>query len=144
MAPLPLTYAPALLRVDFADDAVWNAVRDAVFAPSAPGDSHLTVIEDRAFEALELAGLAEAPKNYEERVLIVFDEQCRLHPENPLLIIDWLAETDESDEERYLPRSLRAVPGQVQTVEVNLTLANMDFDDFAKRTDADGIFRGFR
>jgi Domain of unknown function (DUF6924) len=30
------------------------------------------------------------------------------------------------------------------SVENNLSIANMDFEDFADATDDDGIFRGFR
>lgn len=144
MKPLPVTYASAVLRVDFEDDDAWQRVRDAALAPFSPADSHLAVLDDRDYEGLDLTGLAEAPKNYEERVLIVFDAQSREQPDNPLLLIDWLADEDEDDEEHFIPRAVRVLPGQVQTVETNLTLGNMDFEDFAEKTDADGIFRGFR
>jgi hypothetical protein len=32
---------------------------------------------------------------------------------------------------------------ELQTVDDNLSLANMDFDEFAAATDWDGVFRGF-
>ena len=35
------------------------------------------------------------------------------------------------------------VPGQVWSIENNLSIANMDFFEFADRTDPDGVFRGF-
>jgi hypothetical protein len=40
-------------------------------------------------------------------------------------------------------REFRAVPRAVQAIENNVSLANMDFDDFANAVDDDGIFRGF-
>jgi hypothetical protein len=35
------------------------------------------------------------------------------------------------------------VPRQVQAIENNLSIANMDFFEFADSADADGVFRGF-
>ena len=40
-------------------------------------------------------------------------------------------------------REFRAVPAAVQAVENNLSIANMDFAEFAGAVDEDGIFRGF-
>jgi len=131
--------------VDFDDDPAWERVRDAALAPLRPGGAaSLVVIEDRAYEGLDLSGLAKAPEDYGERVLIVFDAQTRKRPDNPLLVIDWLAEIDEEDEDRYIPRSMRATPEQVLSIEVNLSIANMDFDDYVANADPDGVFRGFR
>jgi hypothetical protein len=35
------------------------------------------------------------------------------------------------------------VPAQIQGIENNLSIANMDFDDFAGAVDSGGVFRGF-
>jgi hypothetical protein len=35
------------------------------------------------------------------------------------------------------------LPSQIQAIENNLSIANMDFEDFADSVDADGVFRGF-
>jgi len=40
-------------------------------------------------------------------------------------------------------RSFRALLSQVQSVENNLSLANMDFSEFAESVERDGVFRGF-
>lgn len=40
-------------------------------------------------------------------------------------------------------RSFRAAPGEAQSVENNLSLANMDFFEFAESVGPDGVFRGF-
>jgi len=40
-------------------------------------------------------------------------------------------------------RELRCEVGEVASIEVNLSIANMDFDEFADSADADGVFRGF-
>jgi len=40
-------------------------------------------------------------------------------------------------------RTFRAIPSQIQGIKNNLSIANMDFFEFADNVDADGIFRGF-
>jgi len=40
-------------------------------------------------------------------------------------------------------RTFRSIPSEVEPIVANLSLANMDFAEFADKTDADGIFRGF-
>jgi hypothetical protein len=40
-------------------------------------------------------------------------------------------------------RTFRAVPSAIQSIENNLSIANMDFWEFADNVDAAGVFRGF-
>ena len=40
-------------------------------------------------------------------------------------------------------RTFRVIPRELWGVENNLSLANMDYSDFADNVDADGVFRGF-
>jgi|GEM_PF-3302045 hypothetical protein len=40
-------------------------------------------------------------------------------------------------------REFRALPTQIQGIENNLSIANMDFEEFADPMDEDGVFRGF-
>ena len=142
---LDVAHNTALLRVDFDDDSIWRRVRDAVLAPLTPGDvSNLIVIEDKEFEGVDLARLETAPEGYEKRVLIVFDRQSREHATHPLLLIDWFAEVDEDDDERFMPGAIRIAPEHVPEAEINLSLANMDLDDYVAHADQEGIFRGFR
>ncbi|MBB1512749.1 hypothetical protein H5399_09050 [Tessaracoccus sp. MC1627] len=39
-------------------------------------------------------------------------------------------------------RTFRAIPQEIEPITANLSIANMDFSDFADYADADGIFRG--
>ena len=39
--------------------------------------------------------------------------------------------------------NFRCVVPEVPSIEVNLSLGNMDFHEFADNTDSDGVFRGF-
>jgi hypothetical protein len=142
--PLPDTFTPALLRVDFADEHTWQQVRDVTLRPLTAGAvSHLAVIDHPKFDGLDLTGATECPGEYQERIPLVFDRVTREHPDHPLLLIDWLADEDEDDEERFIPGALRVIPSEFREIEVNLTLANMDFVTFANSADADGILRRF-
>jgi hypothetical protein len=55
-------------------------------------------------------------------------------PEHPVLVVDLYSEPG---------RSFRVVPSEMWGVENNLSLANMDFEEFADAVDRDGVFRGF-
>jgi hypothetical protein len=37
----------------------------------------------------------------------------------------------------------RAIPSMIQGIENNLSIANMDFEEFANAVDESGVFRGF-
>jgi hypothetical protein len=40
-------------------------------------------------------------------------------------------------------RAFRLIPSEMWAVENNLSIANMDFAEFADAVDADDVFRGF-
>ncbi|GAB4214988.1 MAG: hypothetical protein OHK0012_14070 [Synechococcales cyanobacterium] len=56
------------------------------------------------------------------------------NPEQPILVVDLIHEPG---------RTFRVIPGEIWAVENNLSIANMDFHDFANSVDPDGVFRGF-
>jgi hypothetical protein len=138
MKPLPDTPEALVLRTDFSDDATWRSVCEASSAPS-PGDgflANLTFVEDRAFEAAAVADLlaAAAAASQYRTFMFVADGVTMREGEHPVLVID-LADQPG--------RSFRVIPSEMWSVENNLSLANMDFDEFADAVDAAGIFRGF-
>jgi hypothetical protein len=54
--------------------------------------------------------------------------------EQPVLVVDLCEQPG---------RTFRVIPREMWGVENNLSIANMDYDDFANSADADGVFRGF-
>ena len=40
-------------------------------------------------------------------------------------------------------RTFRSIPSEVEPIAASLSLANMDFAEFADNTDPDGLFCGF-
>jgi hypothetical protein len=39
---------------------------------------------------------------------------------------------------------LRTIPSEMWGIENNLSISNMDFEDFSNVVDEDGVFRGFK
>jgi hypothetical protein len=141
MTSLPKTHSVPVVRVDFSDDAVWVQLKDEVLSPTVEGfGANVGFVEDRALAGLDEAALVGAmpnlyPGRYEHPVIFVVDSVTISLPEHPLLVID-LQEEDACE-------PFRSTPRQVQAIENNLSIANMDFDDFADAADGDGVFRGF-
>ncbi|WP_437114091.1 DUF6924 domain-containing protein [Streptomyces syringium] len=103
-----------------------------------PGEGFLANVayfDDPAFQGLELEQiLGLMPDEPECALLVVADEVALGSPEMPLLCIDlW--------EERG--RTVRVVATELWSIENNLSLSNMDFEEFADAADEDGVFRGF-
>jgi hypothetical protein len=132
---LPETPEALVLRTDFSDDGAWDEVRAACSVPSVEGfAASLSFVSDRAFAGLTAAQIAALPPKAYRRFIFVVDTVTVTDPGRPLLVVDLL---------RQPGRSFRVIPAQAWSVENNLTLANMDFFEFADAAGPDGVFRGF-
>ena len=134
--PLVRPSSSPLVRTDFSDDQAWAAVATALSTPSAEGFlAGLDVVDDPAFAGAAPADLlAAVPAGVWVSVLFVVDTQTLTDPEQPVLAVRGGREPGDS---------FRVVPGEVWSVENNLSLANMDWADFAGALGADGVYRGF-
>nr|WP_146149490.1 hypothetical protein [Kineococcus rhizosphaerae] len=74
--------------------------------------------------------IADAP---DWALFIVADAVALSSPELPALVISI---------EDGTARQLRVTPAVMWAVENNLSIANMDWEDFASAADSDGIYRG--
>jgi hypothetical protein len=123
-----------LLRTDFSDDAAWAAVCEAVQAPSEEGfQAHVDCVSDRAYDGLSVEQLVALVAD-DRTFAFVVDAITMTHVEQPVLVVDLCDEPG---------RTFRVIPREMWGVENNLSLANMDYHEFADNVDADGIFRGF-
>jgi hypothetical protein len=135
MPTIPAAGDTPLIRTDFSDDHAWQALVRAAAAPHVDGfRAYFTIVQDRGFEGATPAQLAALAEGARFGCLIVADAVAISHHEHPLLCLALGA----------APRSFRVVPAELWGVENNLSLANMDFEEFAEAVDEDGIFRGFR
>ena len=136
MKNLPETENSLLLRTDFSDDAAWAALCDAAQAQSEEGfQARLECISDRAYDGLTIDQLAALARTNDDLGYIFLADRVALtNPEQPILVVDLYDEPG---------RTFRVIPREMWGVENNLSLANMDYSDFADNVDRDGVFRGF-
>jgi len=138
MKRLPDTSAALVLRTDFSDESAWRSIRAAFDMPS-PGDgflANLTCVEDRSFEGATVADLIAAAAAGQYRAfMFVIDGVTIRDTDHPVLVIDLRDQPG---------RTFRVIPSEMWSVENNLSLANMDFDDFAEAVDPAGIYRAFQ
>lgn len=140
MPQLPITNASPVLRTDFSDDAAWAAICAAIGQPSPEGfEAHVEFIEDRGFEGLSKAQLlAAVPTDYPHTFIVVVDRAAIEDTEHALLIVNLFEGLGSEVGDEF-----RALPSEIHAIENNLSIANMDFADFAESVDARGVFRGF-
>jgi len=137
MRRLPDSDQALVLRTDFSDRATWDAVRATILEPVGPYRFYasVTFVDDPEYRDVSTGELLDMARRSAFRTfLIVADRLTMTHPEHPLLVVDLNREPG---------REFRALPSQIQAIENNLSIANMDFAEFANAADADGVFRGF-
>jgi hypothetical protein len=132
---VPDTAGAPVLRTDFSDDSAWAAVCAACRAPSPDGfGADLAFVSDRAFAGVTPEQVVALPKAGYLGFLFLVDDVTIAGTEMPIVVVDLLHDPG---------RWFRVIPGEMWAVENNLSLANMDFFEFAHHADPDGIFRGF-
>jgi hypothetical protein len=113
----------------------WADTWRAIESPSSAFKAYVEFVIDREFENATEDQLLDASdrSNYRSYMFVV-DAVTMTHPERPVLVIDLFEERG---------RTFRVIPSEMWGVENNLSIANMDFAEFAESADGDGIFRGF-
>lgn len=136
---LPVTDNPLVIRTDFDDETAWQTLCKAVCATVQDGAdqfyAYVDFVDDNKYQGLSKQRLLKLVSDpYNHSFLFIADRLTLTHPEFPILVVDLYASRG---------REFRALPTQVQAIQNNLSIANMDFADFAEAVDADSIFRGF-
>lgn len=145
---------PWVIRTDFSSDDKWASVRKLIGAPQKDSGmeflAYVRYVTDDKFRDKETRDLVlSLPDDYPRMFCFVVDRQCIENPEHPVLVVGFYPSDHESFD--LCPRDtpecdilfFRALPSQIQAIENNLSLANMDLEDFANSVDSDGVFRGF-
>jgi hypothetical protein len=138
--PLPQTNNPVVMRTDFENQQAWKTICKLISAPvpssaSEPFYAYVQFLDDKDFRGLSTEDiLTRVPTGYKHSFLFVVDHATFAHPEFPILVVEL---------RRDRGRQFRAIPTAIQSIQNNLSIANMDFFEFANAVGADGIFRGF-
>jgi hypothetical protein len=130
---------PLVVRTDFKNQNAWEEICEAIRAPVRDGDdtfyANVKFVSDiryRDFSVQRL--LAIVPHDYDHSFFMIVDSTSLTSPDFAVLVVS-LRENRGS--------SFRAIPSQIQGIENNLSIANMDFHEFAESVDQDGVFRAF-
>ncbi|MFF0560838.1 DUF6924 domain-containing protein [Streptomyces sp. NPDC004266] len=134
--PQPDDLTSLVLRTDFGDDSAWDEVRAALDA--AGEHPHATYVSELRYAGAEVRSLVDeetaADENDQIGDVFLADATTMNDPDHPLLAVDL------SDE----PGRTFRVPAQwFPDISANLSIANMDFAEFADAADGSGTFRGF-
>lgn len=135
MKALPKTDDSLLLRTDFSDDVAWAELCESVQQPNEDGFSAVVdCISDPAYDKLTIEQLLDLANESNRSFVFIADRPTFTNVERPILVVDLYDEPG---------RTFRVIPREMWSVENNLFIANMDFNEFADSVGADGIFRGF-
>ena len=135
MKPLPKSEQALVVRTDSSNAATWNGVVSAIKQPVDGFFAYVDFVDDAAFDGLTVEQFVALRDGLSKSYVIVADAVTMGAPELSLLVVDLFEEPG---------RSFRAVPSAIQSIENNLSIANMDFWEFADNVDADGVFRDFK
>lgn len=134
---LPWSNGSLLVRTDFTSDDAWQHVSDEAQRESEDGFlAYLEPVSDPAFDGATWQEVKEAvPANdHGASVLFIADRTALATPDHPVLVVDLLSDA----------RPFRCIPAELWSVENNLNIANMGWDDFASEVDENGVYRGLR
>ncbi|MDN3356163.1 hypothetical protein [Actinomadura sp. DC4] len=134
---LPKTQNTPVLRTDYSDQPRWEAVREAIETPNEDEfKAYVDYLDDPIYRDLtpEQILTLVPDEAFGHRIVIVADAVALASEEMPMLVID------VSDERG---RAIRVVVEELWGIENNLSIANMDYVEFADSVDEDGVFRGF-
>jgi hypothetical protein len=133
MREIPRTSEPLLVRTDFSNEIAWRAlVHEASQGYEDDFRANLHFVDDKSFDGTEPVDIASAAKSTGHPVLFVADGTTLSNAEHLVLCISL-----------HGLGSFRVPPNELWSIENNLSLANMDFEEFAEAVDPDGVFRGF-
>lgn len=136
MLILPSTEDSLLVRTTFGNEDAWMDALSTVLSENDDGfRAYVKVVDDIAWDRVgwEQVRQAAMAGNAHASVLFIVDSVA-LEPGHPIQVIDLRTESR---------RPFRCIARELWGVDNNLNIANMDWQEFADRTDRDGVFRGF-
>lgn len=123
-----------LLRTDYTDEAAWIMLCKAIQEPHGEFQAYVECLSDPIYDDISLDEILSAARDTNRTFLFVVDRDTLTHPDHPILCMDLFDQPG---------RTFQVIPSEMWSVENNLSLANMDFNDFALSVDQEGVFRGF-
>ncbi|SFF14536.1 hypothetical protein SAMN05421541_106381 [Actinoplanes philippinensis] len=138
-----------VVRTDFAHLQEWVEIQAAIVEPQTEEGftAFVEFVDDRAYEGITLSQLLElVPADSDHGVAFLVDAKALTHPDMPILVVnlyDYVEGLTDQGKGPQYGTTFRVVPSEMWSVQNNLTISNMDWEEFVDNTDGDGVFRGF-
>ncbi|MGR4877896.1 DUF6924 domain-containing protein [Streptomyces sp. LARHCF249] len=143
-----------VVRTDYGDEPAWKAVTAELMKPWGDDGCYEALVhfvDDPAWAGATVDEVLEAASaNDELSVLFVADSVTMSSAHHALLAVATSEEEDEPFEEddegiHEFGREFRTVPTEVHWIHANLSLANLDFEEYAQAAheDPEKVFRSF-
>ena len=146
---------PWVIRTDFSDNDKWTAVRELIAAPQTDVGqrfyAYVKYVSDEKYAGMEPDKLIHAlPDDYPGFFCFIVDSTTLANDEHPILVVGFSPNSVNVEDYQRSPRqtpltdikTCRGIPSTIQSIENNLSIANMSFEEFAEWVDDDGVFRG--
>jgi hypothetical protein len=137
MMEFPRTENALVVRTDFSNTASWDALCTAIQEPVGAFQfrAYVDFLSNPDHDGISPEQLRSLiPEHYKPSFIFIVDHVSLTHPDHPILVVDL------SDEPG---RTFRVIPSAMWSVENNLSVANMGFEEFVGAVDRDGVFRDF-
>ena len=124
-----------IIRTDFSNEEGWTRICDEIRESLNDLETNVCFVEDRQFDKASIGDLLPVLQgNPFYSFAMVIDYDSIASAEFTVMVVDLFEEPG---------RIFRVTPAAMPSVQANLWLANMDFEDYAGSVDPDGVFRGF-
>jgi len=133
---LPDSKNVLVIRTDFSSDYKWKSICEMI---SESGNEfgfkpYVEYVNNSKFEELKTEKFFKNIKYYKHLFIFIVDRLTLSHAEHPIICIDLFDNPGDS---------FRVIPSEMWSVDNNLSISNIDFNEFMNSTDIDGIHRGF-
>ena len=127
---------PWVILTDQSNAQAWAEIGAAISAPSPEGFlANVRLVSDPKFldktrdEVLDLLG-----NEYPTDFVFIVDSTSLGDDEHSVLVVEFCDGA---------VNDFRALPNTIQSIENNLSIANLGFSEFTDSVESDGVFRGF-
>jgi len=149
-------HVPWVIRTDFSNDHKWAAVRKLIAAPQILVGmefyANVKYVSDKKYSDVACNDLVHSlPGDYPGFLCFLVDATTLSDAEHTILVVGFTPNSLNAEDYQRTPqqtpvadiKTFRALPSEIPSIENNLSVANMDFEDFTRALDDDGVFRGF-
>src|SRR5687768_6048123 len=124
MKELPYKGDPMVVRTDFSNQAVWSSIKRSILGGRDEDDDEaVAFVDDPEYNgATKKQVMAAVPKDHEHTFIMIVDSVSMMERSHPVLVASLRKPNVE----------FRSVPKAINSIAVNLRIANLGFDDFIR------------